>query len=224
MADQVDLYKTGCRVVPLRPGADRDGVLEQRTGLGVATATQRHRSPVRRQAPVHRGRRHSRQSVGQFVADVDLTQAPQRGHSPITGANRLPVGAPITAQQNRSPTTTSSPYLGTRGPARPYDLRGQPLPERLPGMVAVPARRGAQLVQDRPLLHPAGPLVTRRDRLGHSLPLAHRQSHHRDLPAPGAPARYARVTRAFLINQRKVLTRRHHSSTLKITSFMRVIA
>src|SRR5665811_2406483 len=35
--------------------------------------------------------------------------------SPITGASRLPVGAPSTAQQNRSPTTTSSPYLGTRG-------------------------------------------------------------------------------------------------------------
>src|SRR5665647_882204 len=78
MTDQVDLHKTGCRVVPLRPGADRDGVLEQRTGLGVATATQRHRSPVRRQALVHRGRRHGRQSGGQFVADVELTEAPQR--------------------------------------------------------------------------------------------------------------------------------------------------
>ena len=28
MADQVDLHKTGCRPVPLRPGPDRDRVLE----------------------------------------------------------------------------------------------------------------------------------------------------------------------------------------------------
>lgn len=150
MADQVDLYKTGCGVVPLRPGADRDGVLERRTRFGVATAAQRHRTPARRQVPSSVGRRLSRQSVGQFVADVDLTQAPQRGHSPITGTSRSPVGAPITVHQNRSSTTTSSPYLGTRGPERPYDLRGQPLPERLPGKVAVQARRHTTLLGSSP--------------------------------------------------------------------------
>jgi hypothetical protein len=35
--------------------------------------------------------------------------------SPITGASRLPVGAPNTAQQNRNATTTSAPYVGARG-------------------------------------------------------------------------------------------------------------
>lgn len=35
--------------------------------------------------------------------------------SPITGANRLPVGAPNTAQQNLNATTTSGPYVGVRG-------------------------------------------------------------------------------------------------------------
>jgi len=35
--------------------------------------------------------------------------------SPITGASRLPVGAPSTAQQNRNATTTSAPYVGARG-------------------------------------------------------------------------------------------------------------
>ena len=34
--------------------------------------------------------------------------------SPITGASRFPVGAPSTAQQNRSAATVSSSYLGTR--------------------------------------------------------------------------------------------------------------
>src|ERR1035437_4070545 len=46
--------------------------------------------------------------------------------SPINGASRLPVGAPSTAQQNRNATTTSSPYLGTRG------LRGRTTTGRRP--------------------------------------------------------------------------------------------
>src|SRR5674476_956687 len=35
MSDQVDLHETGHHVIPLRPGPDRDGVLQQRTRLGV---------------------------------------------------------------------------------------------------------------------------------------------------------------------------------------------
>jgi hypothetical protein len=77
-------------------------------------------------------------------------------------------------------------------PARPHDLRLQPLPERPTSVVTVPTGRRAQLVQDRALLRPVRPLVTRRERLGHCLPLAHRKSHDRGLPAVRAPTRQAR--------------------------------
>src|ERR1035437_3706205 len=116
MADQVDLHKPGRRVVPLCPGPDRDCVLEQRPRLGVAAPPQPHRSPVRRQAPVHRRRRHAHQRPGQLVADVELTEAPQRGHQ-LTHHRREPLTRrrPSTAQQNRNATTTSAPYVGDRG-------------------------------------------------------------------------------------------------------------
>lgn len=66
------------------------------------------------------------------------------------------------------------------------------------------------------LLDPTRTPVTRRDRLGHRLPLAHREPHDRGL-VPRAPTRqalYARIlaesttrpTRASLLSQRDRLT------------------
>src|SRR5665647_2848718 len=65
MADQVDLHKPGRRAVPLRPGPDRDCVLEQRPRLGVAAPPQPQPIPVRRLAPDRdglrlRGRSHTK--------------------------------------------------------------------------------------------------------------------------------------------------------------------
>src|SRR5665647_1819579 len=51
--------------------------------------------------------------------------------SPNTGASRLPVGAPSTAQQNRNATTTSCPYLGARGRRGRATLGTKALPSAL---------------------------------------------------------------------------------------------
>ncbi|WP_200837455.1 hypothetical protein [Ruania rhizosphaerae] len=56
VADQIDLDEPRHGVVPLRPGADRDLVLEQRPGLGVRVTSQRQFRAVSGQAAVHRGR------------------------------------------------------------------------------------------------------------------------------------------------------------------------
>jgi hypothetical protein len=48
-------------------------------------------------------------------------------NSPIIGASRLPVGAPSTAQQNLSASTTSGPYFGA-GTARSTTIRGVDAP------------------------------------------------------------------------------------------------
>jgi len=66
-------------------------------------------------------------------------------------------------------------------------------------VVAVPARGGAQLVQDQAPLRLAGPPVAGRDRLRDCLPLSQRQSHPRGLPTdPCTGPAGALTTRAFL--------------------------
>ena len=135
------------------------------------------------------------------VIDARMTEVSRTApHSPAQ---------PSALKRLRTPSSRESSVAGT-GPAHGAGARpgigraglgaGAPTygSQRPTSVVAVPARRRAQLVQDRALLRPASPLVTRRDRLGHCLPLAHRQSHHRDPPVPGAPAREARATRALL--------------------------
>jgi hypothetical protein len=62
----------------------------------------------------------------------------------------------------------------------------------LPGVVAGPPRRRAQLVQELTLVDLARPLRPGPDRLGHGLPLPHRQSHHPGLPPGPRPTRQAR--------------------------------
>jgi len=68
----------------------------------------------------------------------------------------------------------------------------------LPGVVAVPTRRRAQLVQDQALAGLVGALVPGRVCLCDRLPLHHRQSDHPGLTARPEPVPQARPTRAFL--------------------------
>jgi hypothetical protein len=132
MADQVDLHKPGRRVVPLCPGPDRDGVLEQRPRLGVAAPRNliAARSGARRRSIV------AADMPTNAPASSSLTSSsPKRRNvatsSPITGANRLPVGAPSTAQQNRNATTTSAPYVGARGQRGRTTFGTSPCPSAL---------------------------------------------------------------------------------------------
>ena len=136
-----------------------------------------------------------------YSEDRDYVRSTARGIGKVTKAS--PARGGYLSAPPAPPNRTAAHHdvrsiLGNPRPARPHDLRCPTLPERLTRMVAVPARSGAQLVQDHPLLHPAGLLTTHRDRLGHCLPLAHRRSHHRDLPTARPPARQARSTRALL--------------------------
>src|SRR5674476_421250 len=132
MSDQVDLHETGHHVIPLRPGPDRDGVLQQRTRLGVVRP--RNVSPALSGA--------SRRSIvaaditvsaaATLVADVQLTKAPQPRHQ-LAHHRREPLTRrrPSTAQQNRSPTTKSCPYWGTRGRRGRTTLGTSPCPSAL---------------------------------------------------------------------------------------------
>jgi hypothetical protein len=157
-------------------------------GLGLTTASDvhyGHAGAVRQQRPSSCRRPMPHTQSGSSASHPNRRR-PRRIWGLTHGASRLPVGAPSTAHQNRSPTTTLPIPGNLRPTARPSGLS---LPERLTSMVAVPARGGTALVQNRPLLPWAGLLVKRRDLPGHCLPLAHRQSHHRDLSAADAPQR-----------------------------------
>src|SRR5699024_6872 len=75
------------------------------------------------------------------------------------------------------------------GPTRRW-TRPQHLAQRLAGMITVPARRRAQLVQDHRLPGLTRAPIPDRDRLGDCLSLTHRQSHaSHSGPHPATPAR-----------------------------------
>lgn len=74
VADQVDLDEPWFRIVPLRPGADRDLRLEQRPRFGVAATSQLVFLPFRSQAPVDGGCGHPHQQRGGLVVDVQLPE------------------------------------------------------------------------------------------------------------------------------------------------------
>jgi len=191
--DQVDLDEPGHRVVPLRPRPDRDRVLEQRAGL----VWDRPRSVIAaRSGPSRRSIVAGDIALNAAAMSSSMSSSPNRRRaatsSAITGASRLPVGAPSTAQQNRSTITTSSPYSGCRGRRGRMILGVNALAEGLAGVAAVPAGRRAQLVENLALGGLVRPPVPRCDRLGHRLTLAQSQSHHRGLPRTGPPARQAR--------------------------------
>src|SRR5664279_5055133 len=63
------------------------------------------------------------------------------------------------------------------GPPRAHHRRLERPPKRLTGVVTVPARQLAQLVENDLLAGPVGPPIPRRDRLRHCLALAQRQPH-----------------------------------------------
>jgi len=65
-------------------------------------------------------------------------------------------------------------------------------------MVAMPPRRRTQLVEDTALAGLVRPLVLRRERLRHRMPLAHRKSHPLGLTGRRSRTRRERRMRAFL--------------------------
>ena len=131
-----------------------------------ATPLELASSPVAGQPPVDGGRRHPHQQGGGVVVDVQLAEPPQHGTSSASiGASRLPGGMPSTAQQKISAATTFGPYFGGRGRRALHDPRSQRRFERLACVVAMPAGRGAQLVED-----PALPGLVRTARNGSRSP------------------------------------------------------
>ena len=116
VADQVDLNEPRHRVVPVRPGPDRDLAFQQRPRLGVAAALELARAPFRRQAAVDGGADMPTSSV---AVCSSMSSSPYRRStdtsSPSCGASRLAAGIPSTAQQNYSAATTFGPYFGGRG-------------------------------------------------------------------------------------------------------------
>ena len=110
------------------------------------------------------------------------------------------------------------PVDGGPRPARTHHPRPQRLPQGRARMVAMPARRRAQLVEDRALLDPARPLVPRSGRLVTAcrwlivspIPRAYRRSLHphrkRALPAHSPDESTTPPRRASLMSQRAALT------------------
>ena len=127
-------------------------------------APQDHVRPVARQPPVDRGRRHRDQQRSGLIGQDELAEAAQRGHQlGSTGASRLPVGAPSTAQQNRRPTITSGRSAGPAAHAAPRPSAGAPAPAPC-GRDCDASRHRTQLVQDDALVRPARPPARQRRR------------------------------------------------------------
>ena len=147
MADQVDLDEPGHRVIPsvLRPGADRDLDFSNDPGLGWLR-------------PLSwwflRSRARGRSMV---AADIDtsnpavwasMSSSPNRRHTATSsgsaGASRLPAGIPaLPTPEDQG----SNDFPTVDRWARGVRARPQSTPQGLPGMDAVPSRRGTQLIE-----------------------------------------------------------------------------
>src|ERR1700756_2248812 len=94
------------------------------------------------------------------------------------GASRLPAGIPSTVQHTVSAAMTSGPYFDRRGRLGDTKFGLQRRGERLAGMATVPARGGAQLIENDALCPLVRQRVADRDRLGHCPALGQCQPHH----------------------------------------------
>jgi len=165
-------------------------VCERRRTSNFARSAARRRSIVAADIPINATATSSLSSSSPKRRSVGT-------NSPSTGASRLPVGAPKTAQQKRSAPMTSSPYssgLGLRGATI---LGFNDCPSAFRAWLRCQPVVAPQLVEDSVLARLIRPLVPRRDRLGHRMPLTHRKSHPLGLTGPPKPARQACRTRAF---------------------------
>src|SRR5258705_3627856 len=95
--------------------------------------------------------------------------------SPSMGARRLPAGIPSTVQHTVNAAMTFGPYFGGRGLLGDNQPGLQRRPERLAGMVTVPARGGAQLIENDALRPFVRQRIADRDRLRHCPALGQRQ-------------------------------------------------
>ena len=150
VADQVDLDEPGHRVVPVRPGADRDLALEQRPRLGVRAALERMLATFARPGG---GRWWPPTSTTSSAAvSSSMSSSPNRRStatsSPSIGASRFPGRH---AQHRPAESQRRNHFRAVLRRARPPwadHLRPQRRLKRLAGVIAVPASGRAQLVED----------------------------------------------------------------------------
>src|SRR6478672_6330667 len=110
MADEVDFDEPPHRIVPFRPCADRDRVLQQRLRLvcGLPRTSSFARSAASRRSIVAGDIASNAISVSSLITSWSKRRSVGT-NSNMIGASRLPVGAPNTGQQNASAAMTSGP-------------------------------------------------------------------------------------------------------------------
>ena len=148
-----------------------------------------HQVPVRQQ-PIPVGPGPTRPPPKQLPAD--RVELPHVGPPCAPAATTRPSRAPAWRRTVPQPP----PPAGSRCRRCCHPWRASTRSPSTPSHRCSP-HVGPAEAADRPARR-ARSLVARRDRLGHSPPLAHRQSHHRGLPVTPDRLWQARPTRAFL--------------------------
>ncbi len=153
--------RTPVGVVPVGPGAHRDLAFEQRSRLGADTAPQLMLGPLSGQPAIDGGRRHRHQQRGGVLVDVQLSEMAQHRHQ-FAEHRRQPLAGGHSQHRpaHRQRRDDLGPVLHWPRTSRGDDLGLQRRCERLAGMVAMPPRVGAQLVENPALAALARQLVT----------------------------------------------------------------
>ena len=212
VADQIDLDEPGHRVVPLPPGLHRDRGLQHRLRPGVADRRAGHQpGPGIGDATVDGGRRHRqdlsdhrRVDPGQVAVGGQIRQQPGQGRpQPLPGR---PVEHRPTPGHQRDRGVVVDPHRLPRRAPNGHGA-GQRGPDRLAGMVTMPASHLTDRVQDRRLLRPRRLRPLHQLRLRDRLPLRQRQLHPVSVP-----------TRASWMSQRDDLNRAAPSRNVDVTN------
>ena len=185
VADQVDLDEPRHCVVPAAPRCGSGSATLAATPAWSAAALELMPAALGGQAPVDRGRRHRHQQRRGVVVG-DSAHRTAAAPPPVRTASAPAVSRPASPappSRKSAPQRHSCRTSADAARAGVTDLRPQRAAQRLARMITMPARRGAQLVEDPPLARLAGPPVAGRDRLRHSLALTQRQ-----IPSSGPTA------------------------------------
>lgn len=205
MADQIDLHTPGHRVIPVRPGADRDLRLQQAARLGMRPTPRQHLRPLQRQPPVDGGRADPAQQRRLLIGERDVPVAAQQRHqhrqhrcqqSPRRRPQRRPAGDQRRHQLRpirRCPRRTR---------LRRSD-RAARVPQHRPRPVTMPPGQLDDLIQNPRLASLIARPIRRGQLPRHRLALRHRQHPTRRTPSRRfLHEATTTLTRRFLMSQR----------------------
>ncbi len=189
MTDQIDLHETGSGLIPFGPGPHRDRVLQQRSRLGMGPAPRIQFGPVRLEPAVNRRRRYPQQQRRRPLINIQLPEPPQPRHQ-IRQSRRQQPPARRALHRPAEPQRLNDGLVIDQRSRRPRtdNPDRQDQTQRLAGMITVPARHRADLIQDLALPGLGSTPVFRGQNLRDSPAFAHRQLHSSSPTPASEPA------------------------------------